>query len=36
MAIATQSPAGAIRLQWPLSDEQFIQLCALNRDLRFE
>ncbi len=36
MAIATEALAGAVSLQWPLSDEQFIQLCTLNRDLRFE
>lgn len=36
MAIATESPTGAVSLQWPLSDEQFVQLCALNPELRLE
>ncbi len=36
MAIATESPASAVSLQWPLSDEQFAQLCALNPELRLE
>ncbi|MDH3601235.1 MAG: Uma2 family endonuclease [Candidatus Tectomicrobia bacterium] len=36
MAIATESPTGVVALQWPLSDEQFIQLCRLNPEMRFE
>ncbi|ETX08114.1 MAG: hypothetical protein ETSY2_07280 [Candidatus Entotheonella gemina] len=36
MAIATESPTSAVSLQWPLSDEQFAQLCALNPELHFE
>jgi Uma2 family endonuclease len=36
MAIATESPTRAVTLHWPLSDEEFSKLCALNRDTRFE
>ena len=34
MAIATESPTPAVTLQWPLSDEQFVKLCALNSEMR--
>lgn len=36
MAIATESSTGVVTLQWPLSDEQFLQLCHLNPEMRFE
>lgn len=36
MAITTESLIGAVRLHWPLTDEQFVELCALNPELRFE
>ncbi len=36
MAVATESPACAVTLHWPLSDDQFAKLCMLNPELRFE
>ncbi|MDH3605274.1 MAG: Uma2 family endonuclease [Candidatus Tectomicrobia bacterium] len=36
MAIATESPTHAVTLHWPLSDEQFVKLCALNPEMRLE
>lgn len=36
MAIATEAPALAVTLHWPMSDEQFAALCALNPKRRFE
>jgi crotonobetainyl-CoA:carnitine CoA-transferase CaiB-like acyl-CoA transferase/Uma2 family endonuclease len=36
MAIATEAPTLAVTLHWPMSDEQFATLCALNPELRFE
>ncbi len=36
MAIITESPTQAVALHWPLSDEEFSKLCALNRDMRLE
>jgi Uma2 family endonuclease len=36
MAITTESLMGVVRLHWPLTDEQFAELCALNPELRFE
>ncbi len=36
MAVATASPTSAVTLHWPLSDDQFAALCALNPEVRFE
>jgi Uma2 family endonuclease len=36
MAIATESLTGTVSLHWPLIDDQFAELCALNPELRFE
>ncbi|HXV83047.1 MAG TPA: Uma2 family endonuclease [Candidatus Binatia bacterium] len=36
MSIATESPTHAVSLHWPLSDEQFAKLCALNPEMRLE
>jgi Uma2 family endonuclease len=36
MVIATASPTATITLHWPLSDNQFARLCALNPEMRFE
>jgi len=36
MAITSESLIGAVRLHWPLTDEQSVELCALNPELRFE
>jgi Uma2 family endonuclease len=36
MAIATTSPTHTVTLHWPLSDDQFARLCALNPEMRFE
>lgn len=36
MAVATEARTGAVTLHWPLSDEQFSMLCALNPEMRFE
>ena len=36
MAIATDSSTSAVTLHWPLSDDQFAKLCALNPAMRFE
>jgi Uma2 family endonuclease len=36
MAIATAPPPATITLHWPLSDDQFARLCALNPEMRFE
>lgn len=36
MAVATESPTCTVTLHWPLSDEEFSNLCARNRDKRFE
>lgn len=36
MVVATASPTGTVALHWPLTDDQFARLCALNPDMRFE
>ena len=36
MAVETESPTSAVTLHWPLSDDQFAKLCALNPEMRFE
>jgi len=36
MAVATKSPTFAVTLHWPISDDQFAKLCALNPEMRFE
>lgn len=36
MAVATESPTGSITLNWPLSEEQFAELCIRNPEMRFE
>ena len=36
MAIATESPTRAVSLHWPLSDDEFAKLCALNPEMRLE
>ena len=36
MAIATESPTRAVCLHWPLSDDEFAKLCALNPEMRLE
>jgi Uma2 family endonuclease len=36
MAVTTGALTGALTLHWPLTDEQFAKLCALNPDMRFE
>jgi Uma2 family endonuclease len=36
MAIAVTPPTCPITLHWPLSDEEFSDLCTRNRDMRFE
>ncbi len=33
MVVATGSPTRATTLHWPLSEEQFAELCTLNRVL---
>jgi hypothetical protein len=34
MAVATDSPAFVVTLHWPISDDQFAKLCALNPEMR--
>ena len=36
MTVATEAPTSTVILHWPLSDAEFLELCAWNRDLRFE
>ena len=36
MAIATEALTYAVTLNWPLTDDQFAELCVLNPDMRFE
>jgi Uma2 family endonuclease len=36
MAIATEAPTSVVSLHWPLSDEDFAKLCALNPEMRLE
>jgi Uma2 family endonuclease len=36
MALATASPSQVVTLHWPLSEEEFAKLCALNPEMRFE
>ena len=36
MAVATESPTFVVTLHWPISDDQFAKLCALNPEMRFE
>ena len=36
MAIATASPPSLVTLHWPLTDDQFVALCALNPEMRLE
>lgn len=36
MAIATESPTRAVSLHWPLSNDEFAKLCALNPEMRLE
>lgn len=36
MVVATESPTSEIILHLPLTDDQFIELCSNNPDLRFE
>jgi hypothetical protein len=36
MTIATATSGGTVTLHWPLNDEQFAKLCALNPEMRFE
>ena len=36
MAIATESPTCAVSLHWPLSNDEFAKLCALNPEMRLE
>jgi Uma2 family endonuclease len=36
MAMATASPSQVVTLHWPLSEEEFAKLCALNPEMRFE
>ncbi len=36
MAIATESPTRAVSLHWPLTDDEFAKLCALNPEIRLE
>lgn len=36
MVTAIESQTGAVRLRWPLTDEEFAKLCALNPDMRLE
>ncbi len=36
MTATTSSPTSPFKLCWPLSDEQFVQLCELNPDVHFE
>lgn len=36
MAVATESPTFVVTLHWPINDDQFAKLCALNPEMRFE
>jgi Uma2 family endonuclease len=36
MTTVTVIPSTTVKLHWPLSDDQFAELCRLNPDLRFE
>lgn len=36
MAITTESPTRAVSLHWPLSNDEFAKLCALNPEMRLE
>lgn len=36
MAMATASPTRAVSLHWPLTDDEFAKLCALNPEIRLE